>query len=632
MEAKRLPNSRGRHFLVRLTLLSVLFLAAVGSADERSTGWWEVQRPHVTLRTDLRPEEARRAALAVERTRAALLAAAWPGAKLWQREHIEVVVFSNQQDFQRYFGDRVESVFVHHTDPPVAFLHGPPENWDQQTTPPLAETTSTLKRELTHYLAGFVYKRQPRWFAEGMAEFFETLRLSEDGRTATLGDVNLQALRFYNQDRTTTVAAAFNWGGGVRRTGTSSFGEGMTRPILLSGPGGTRVPQYTYEARVAESEGLSIVKCTITVQGTVTDCEVLKSVRYMDKAVLEWLAGAKYSPVTFQGHPQAVKYVFNFRFKLEPARTDQVKPGPKPQGTTSGLYGVSWLLVHWLYNNHAPEFDRYQTLLANGIDPTEAWKTAFPNLSSATLNSELDHYSRLGEYRNVSVPVPAVEGAVRERPLTSAEVHATRAQTAFAAGGMQAHGEAQFADARAELAAAIAEDPVNLRALQMKSGTVQPAERVALGRSATGAHPGDGLAWLLLAEALPDTPETWDERAQAYRKATELVPDNGLAFNNLAWMLLQKGQPQEALPLAVTAVGLAPWKSTFLDTLAGALAGVGRCDEAITMQARAVDNLPERSSPTERARYAEQLASFQKGCSDGGAPAPAVNPAPANKP
>jgi tetratricopeptide (TPR) repeat protein len=345
---------------------------------------------------------------------------------------------------------------------------------------------------------------------------------------------------------------------------------------------------------------------------------------------LQWLAGAKYSPVTFKGLPQAVKYVFNFRFKIEPSR---LKPDPKGLATTPGLYGVSWLLIHWLYNNHPQDFDRYQTLLVKGIDPTDkAWKMVFPNLALETLDTELARYARSGDYRNVSVPVPAVEGAVRERPLTSAEVHATRAETAFAAGGMQAHGEAQFADARAELAAAIAEDPVDLRALQMKSGTVQPAERVALGRSATGAHPGDGLAWLLLAEALPDTPETWDERAQAYRKATELVPDNGLAFNNLAWMLLQKGQPQEALPLAVTAVGLAPWKSTFLDTLAGALAGVGRCDEAITMQARAVDNLPERSSPTERTRYAEQLASFQKGCSDGGAPAPAVNPAPANKP
>jgi len=36
----------------------------------------------------------------------------------------------------------------------------------------------------------------------------------------------------------------------------------------------------------------------------------------MDQTVLEWLAGSKYSPVTFQGRPTQVSYTFNFNFKL----------------------------------------------------------------------------------------------------------------------------------------------------------------------------------------------------------------------------------------------------------------------------------------------------------------------------
>ena len=100
-------------------------------------------------------------------------------------------------------------------------------------------------------------------------------------------------------------------------TGTVAFGEGMTRPVLISGPGGTMFPQYTREAREAGSEGLMIVKCTITIEGSVTNCQIIKPVPLMEAAVLSWLAAAKYHPVTFQGRPQQVSYVFNYRFKLD---------------------------------------------------------------------------------------------------------------------------------------------------------------------------------------------------------------------------------------------------------------------------------------------------------------------------
>ncbi len=503
--------------------LGLLLLGTPALAAPAATGWTEVQTPHVTLLTDLHPEDARRAALTVERTRAALLAAAWPGAQLLQPEHIEVVVFADRRDFQRYFGDRLLGVFVQGAYPPVAFLYGPPEKWEQRATLALSETNSVMKHELTHHLAAYIYRRQPRWFAEGMAQFFETMRLSEDGHTAMLGDANLQALSNYDHVRSIGVADALAWSG-----------------------------------------------------------------------------------------------------KLD----------EKDQATTWGLYGVSWLLVHWLYNTHAADFDRYQTLLVKGIDPDKAWKAVFPELTPAALDGELHHYAQVGEFRNVSVPVPAVPDTARERPMTSADVHATRARTAFTAGAGSVHGETQLAEAKAEVAAALADDPANVRALTMKVGTVPPADRAALGRTATAAHPEDGLAWLLLAEALPDTPESWNERAQAYLRATELLPDNARAFNNLAWMQLQKGHAQEALPLAVTAVRIAPWESAFLDTLAAALASLGRCSEAATMQSRALDNLPERSSPTTRARYVERLATLQQRCSGGGASAavPAGSPRPDSKP
>ncbi len=497
----------------------LLLSGLAARAAEPQTGWTEVKTPHVTLKTDLAPDEARKAALLVERTRLALLAAAWPGMKLLQPEHIEVVVFRDHREFQRYFGDRLAGLFVHGAYPPLAFLYGTADSWEHRETLALPETTSILKHELTHHLAAYIYRRQPRWFSEGMAEFFETMRLSEDGKTATIGDANLQAWQFYNRARSVSVADAMAWSG-----------------------------------------------------------------------------------------------------KLD----------EQDQATTWGLYGVSWLLVDWLYNTRPQDFDKYQTLLVKGIDPDKAWKAVFPDLKPADLDTQLQQYIQVGSFRNFNVPIPAFDATAREQPMTSADVHATRA-TALARGAM--NGEGRLAEAQAEIDAALAEDPANVRALQLKLATVSAAERPALGRRATAAHPEDGVAWLLLAASLPATPETFDERAQAYRKATELLPDNPTAFNNLAWMQLEKGRTADALPLALAAVRLAPWESAFLDTLAEALVASGRCGEAMGIQSRAVEMLPEGSTAAVRALYAGRLASFQKKCSEasGATPTPAAG-APPSRP
>ncbi len=507
----------------RAPLLAFLLVlgSAATEAAEAPTGWTEVQTAHVTLRTDLRLQDARRAALAVERTRAALLVAAWPGLQLMQPERIDVVVLSNHQDFEGYFGGRIGGLFVDRVYPPTAYLYGAPESWEHRETLALEETTSVLKHELTHHLAAYVYRRQPKWFSEGLAQFLETMRLSPDGKTATLGDINLQALRLYNTHRTLTVADALAWGG---------------------------------------------------------------------------------------------------------------KLNAQDEATTWGLYGLSWLLVHWLYNTHPEEFARYQTLLVKGIDPDKAYKATFSGLGD--VDAQLQQFAHYGEYRNVSVELPEVAGTLKERPMTSAEVHATRAEMALSASVALGDAEGQRAKALADLASALAEDPTNVRALRMKVSLVPPAERVALGRRATASHPEDGLAWLLLAQTLPDTPQTLEERSLALKKATQLLPDNPEAFYALAWLTLRAGHAEAVLPLALAAARMAPWNSAYLYTLALALAAVGRCSEAVNTQALAVELLPERSTPAARAEYTARLASFAKTCGQpNAAPAtPSAQTAPAPRP
>jgi tetratricopeptide (TPR) repeat protein len=57
--------------------------------------------------------------------------------------------------------------------------------------------------------------------------------------------------------------------------------------------------------------------------------------------------------------------------------------------------------------------------------------------------------------------------------------------------------------------------------------------------------------------------------ADAYRRAGELHPDSGAAFNNLAVALMELGHLQEARAAAEKALALGgPWRQAALDTLA----------------------------------------------------------------
>jgi len=88
------------------------------------------------------------------------------------------------------------------------------------------------------------------------------------------------------------------------------FGEGMSRPVLVERG---KPVSYTGEALEAHVEGTMIVRCTITVEGHVEHCVVLKTLPFLEKAVLESLYSSRYSPVTYQGKPVAVGYTFNVK-------------------------------------------------------------------------------------------------------------------------------------------------------------------------------------------------------------------------------------------------------------------------------------------------------------------------------
>ncbi len=86
----------------------------------------------------------------------------------------------------------------------------------------------------------------------------------------------------------------------------------MTAPVIISGP----PPEYTQEAVEREVEGLIVVRCVITADGFVHSCKVIKSLPYMDRAVIASLVRRRYKPAQQQGNPIDVFYTFNVRLKL----------------------------------------------------------------------------------------------------------------------------------------------------------------------------------------------------------------------------------------------------------------------------------------------------------------------------
>ncbi len=93
------------------------------------------------------------------------------------------------------------------------------------------------------------------------------------------------------------------------------YTEGMSRPEQLSGSD----IAYTREALDARVQGTMVVKCTITLEGRVQNCRVIKALPYMEKTVIAALESRTYKPIVYQGQTVAVDYMFRIRLSL-PAR------------------------------------------------------------------------------------------------------------------------------------------------------------------------------------------------------------------------------------------------------------------------------------------------------------------------
>jgi TonB family protein len=90
------------------------------------------------------------------------------------------------------------------------------------------------------------------------------------------------------------------------------FSPGMPRPEQLVG----KEIAYTPQALAARVQGVMTVKCTITREGKVQNCRVIKGLPHMEQSVVEALQSRTYKPIVYQGQPVSVDYMFNIRLQL----------------------------------------------------------------------------------------------------------------------------------------------------------------------------------------------------------------------------------------------------------------------------------------------------------------------------
>ncbi|WP_426750516.1 DUF1570 domain-containing protein [Myxococcus sp. Y35] len=183
-----------------LALLSTTQLACVVGPrfttcpGEGGRPWVRLDSDHYTLHTDLPAEDAREAMRRLERTRAAILTAMWPQAQGQQMTKVDVYVLQSPREFEGLYPRRVRAFFHRSDSEALIVLSGRPRTWDRLFAGLSLSTSSPLNHELAHYLSAYTLSRQPRWLSEGLAEYLETLRLSEDGQTAVVGSPHWEAI------------------------------------------------------------------------------------------------------------------------------------------------------------------------------------------------------------------------------------------------------------------------------------------------------------------------------------------------------------------------------------------------------------------------------------------------------
>jgi TonB family protein len=101
-------------------------------------------------------------------------------------------------------------------------------------------------------------------------------------------------------------------------SGALTLGPGITPPRFISGER-LHYSNLSYAAQLASRpQGSVVTRCTITAEGSVTNCKPIKGLEGVEDAVIRTLSTWRYEPALREGKPVAVEYVFDIWFTNEP--------------------------------------------------------------------------------------------------------------------------------------------------------------------------------------------------------------------------------------------------------------------------------------------------------------------------
>lgn len=133
-----------------------------------------------------------------------------------------------------------------------------------------------------------------------------------------------------------------------------------------------------------------------------------------------------------------------------------------------------------------------------------------------------------------------------------------------------------------------------------EAATRAHATMIAMGQAAAAEqfatrwireHPADALFPFYLADRALAVKDYAGAEAR-YREVVKLQPNNALAINNVAWLMVQQNKAG-ALAFAEQANQLMPGRPPLMDTLAAALVAEKQLAKAIEVQKQAVERAPE---------------------------------------
>jgi hypothetical protein len=184
------------------TLLAVIGLGCASTRgtsipSEGGASWRQLKSPHFTLTTNLDRDDARAGIRALETVRSALIAAMSLRGQI-SEQTVEVVVLRDSLEFENLFSRYVDGFALTSDVQRFIYMHGRPGSWERRRHLGDESARSILKHELAHQIIAYVFLRQPRWLSEGLAQYYETVAISPDDASATVGLANLESLQMYN--------------------------------------------------------------------------------------------------------------------------------------------------------------------------------------------------------------------------------------------------------------------------------------------------------------------------------------------------------------------------------------------------------------------------------------------------